>query len=177
MRGGNLIAAIVVIVLGSPSSAHADTDRNGPRADRAQLRCLALNIYHEARGEPDEGKIAVAQVVMNRVESRRFPNSVCKVVMQGGERRRYRCQFSWRCDGRPDSPKDRGAWRDSWRVAQQVITRQLDDPTNGALWYHADHVKPYWRKAFTRGPKIGQHIFYAGGGRVSRRVSAAGRRS
>ena len=125
-----------------------------------QLHCLALNIYHEARGESERGKRAVGHVVMNRVTDHRFPRSVCQVVRQGGERRRYRCQFSWWCDGRPDRPRNQSAWDASIEIAREVIVGQSADPTGGALWYHADYVSPYWRKAFKRGPKIGTHIFY-----------------
>ncbi len=131
-----------------------------PSLITSELNCLALNIYHEARGEPDQGKRAVGHVVMNRVTDRRFPTSVCRVVRQGGERRRNRCQFSWWCDGRSDRPRNRTAWNSSLQIAQEIIVGQSSDPTGGALWYHADYVQPYWRKAFTRGPKIGQHIFY-----------------
>jgi spore germination cell wall hydrolase CwlJ-like protein len=125
-----------------------------------ELHCLALNIYHEARGESEQGKRAVGHVVMNRVTDRRFPTSVCRVVRQGGERRRNRCQFSWWCDGRSDRPRNRMAWKTSVEIALEIIAGMSSDPTGGALWYHADYVSPYWRKAFKRGPKIGQHIFY-----------------
>ncbi len=131
-----------------------------PSQITSELYCLALNIYHEARGESEQGKHAVGHVVMNRVTDRRFPTSVCRVVRQGGERRRNRCQFSWWCDGRSDRPRNRTAWNSSLRIAQEIIVGLSSDPTDGALWYHADYVRPYWRKAFTRGPKIGQHIFY-----------------
>ena len=125
-----------------------------------ELHCLALNIYHEARGEPEKGKRAVGHVVMNRVTDRRFPTSVCQVVRQGGERRRHRCQFSWWCDGRSDRPRNRTAWNASIEIAHEIIAGLSSDPTGGALWYHADYVQPYWRTAFKRGPKIGVHIFY-----------------
>ena len=131
-----------------------------PSGFSSELHCLALNIYHEARGEPESGKRAVGHVVMNRVTDRRFPTSVCQVVRQGGERRRNRCQFSWWCDGRSDRPRNRTAWNASIEMAHEIIAGLSPDPTDGALWYHADYVQPYWRKAFKRGPKIGQHIFY-----------------
>ena len=133
-----------------------------PAEVEEQLSCLALNIYHEARGEPGEGKLAVGHVVMNRVEDARFPASVCEVVKQGGWKRRARCQFSWWCDGRPDDPSELPAWEDSLYHARQVLWRATEDPTSGALWYHADHVAPAWRKQMIKGPKIGKHIFYRG---------------
>ncbi len=132
-----------------------------PRFDlSASLDCLALNIYHEARGEPLEGKIAIAQVVMNRVGDPYFPAEVCDVVKQGGERPRDRCQFSWWCDGLSDRPDDAGAWEDSKGLAGQILAGRLDDPTQGALWYHADYVTPAWQMDMVRQGKIGRHIFY-----------------
>ena len=132
-----------------------------PRLDlSASLDCLALNIYHEARGEPLEGKIAIAQVVMNRVGDPYFPAEVCDVVKQGGERPRDRCQFSWWCDGLSDRPDDAGAWEDSKGLAGQILAGGLDDPTQGALWYHADYVTPAWQMDMVRQGKIGRHIFY-----------------
>ena len=131
-----------------------------PAEPAAELNCLALNIYFEARSEPEEGKLAVGHVVMNRVVNRRFPSTVCGVVRQGGELRRHRCQFSWWCDGRSDKPRNRREWQKSSQIALSIYWGQSEDPTDGALWYHADYVKPGWRKHFERGPKIGRHIFY-----------------
>lgn len=125
-----------------------------------EIECLALNIYFEARGEPESGKLAVAHVVMNRVLDPRFPKSVCEVVQQGGDWRLHKCQFSWWCDGRSDRPKDLAAWESSKKMARLVYWGASEDPTLGALWYHADYVTPHWRDAFARGPKIGRHIFY-----------------
>ena len=136
------------------------TPEKAPGLDySSSLDCMALNIYHEARGEPRDGQLAVAQVVMNRVKDPRFPNTVCGVVQEGGEN--PGCQFSWWCDGRSDRPTDRAAWQESLDLAQAVLDGKFDDPTGGALWYHADHVQPAWRMAITKGPKIGRHIFYA----------------
>ena len=130
-----------------------------------EVRCLALNIYFEARSEPETGKLAVGHVVMNRVSSTRFPGTVCDVVRQGGELRRNRCQFSWWCDGRSDKPLNKREWRKSAELALAVYWGRTADPTAGALWYHADYVKPNWRNDFQRGPKIGRHIFYSQGPR------------
>lgn len=135
--------------------------RPAPRLDlSASLDCLALNIYHEARGEPLEGKIAVGQVVMNRVGDPDFPAGVCEVVKQGGERPRNRCQFSWWCDGLSDRPDEAGAWEDSKGLAGKILAGGLEDPTRGALWYHADRVTPDWQTDIVRQGKIGRHIFY-----------------
>ncbi len=127
---------------------------------RDEIACLAQNIYFEALNEPDEGKIAVAHVVMNRVSASRFPETVCDVVRQGGEIRRHRCQFSWWCDGRSDKPLSRSGWEHSVELALNVYWGQTLDPTHGALWYHADYVDPYWRGDFIQGRQIGRHIFY-----------------
>ncbi len=135
--------------------------RRTPAAPAGEIECLALNIYFEARGEPEVGQLAVGHVVMNRVASARFPSTVCGVIQQGGELRRYRCQFSWWCDGRSDKPRNKKLWEKSAELALNVYWGRSADPTEGALWYHADYVKPYWRKAFERGPKIGRHIFYS----------------
>ena len=132
-----------------------------PRLDlSASLDCLALNIYHEARGEPLEGKIAVGQVIMNRVGDPDFPTGVCEVVKQGGERPRDRCQFSWWCDGLSDRPDDAGAWQDSKGLAGKILAGGLEDPTRGALWYHVDQVTPDWQMDIVRQGKIGRHVFY-----------------
>ena len=132
-----------------------------PRIDLIEeIGCLSLNIYFEARGEPDLGKAAVAHVVLNRVVDKRFPTTVCGVVRQGGEQKLHRCQFSWWCDGRSDKPRNAQSWQQAQAVAQQVYWGFSPDPTAGALWYHADSVSPSWGKVFNRGPKIGQHIFY-----------------
>ena len=125
-----------------------------------EILCLALNIYFEARSEPEQGQLAVGHVVMNRVSDRHYPNTVCSVVQQGGEEQRYRCQFSWWCDGQSDKPLDERAWLKSLELAIKVFFGDSVDPTNGALWYHADYVNPYWRDALILGSKIGQHIFY-----------------
>ena len=127
---------------------------------REELTCLAQNIYFEARSEPAEGKLAVAHVVMNRVTSRYFPDTVCGVVQDGTDEVLHKCQFSWYCDGKADVVDDKDAWSEATKLASQVYWGRAEDPSGGALWYHADYVKPVWRKAFAKGPQIGRHIFY-----------------
>ncbi len=131
-----------------------------PRFTPVEIKCLALNIYHEARGEPPEGQLAVAHVVLNRTSDTRFPNHVCDVVKDGGEKIRYRCQFSWWCDGRSDAATDRAAWRASRKTAWAVLSGRVTDPTSGALWYHANYVRPDWADTKNRVATIGSHIFY-----------------
>ena len=153
----SLFWALVACLAGVASGpANADTN---PEVSE-ELQCLALTIYFEARGEPDEGKLAVGHVVMNRAQHPRFPGKICQVVQQGGEKLRYRCQFTWWCDGRSDTPRDWRAWERSKALARRVFWDYSRDPTGGALWYHSDAVAPSWRAALNPGPKIGRHIFY-----------------
>lgn len=119
--------------------------------------CLALNIYHEARGESIEGQIAVAQVTVNRVNHDYFPNSVCEVVWDSG-------QFSWTQDGRSDRVRDQRAYEVALNIAEWVLLGREDDPTNGAVFYHADHVNPFWARKVDQETQIGDHIFYTWNG-------------
>ncbi len=123
------------------------------------LICLALNVYHEARGEPLTGQRAVAHVALNRVADASFPSTVCGVVLQGGELRRGRCQFSWWCDGRSDDTRDQEAWDVARAVAWSALGGS-HDPTGGALYYHSTSARPAWRLRFTATARIGRHTFY-----------------
>ena len=133
--------------------------------------CLALNAYHEARDQGHIGQIAVSQVVMNRVASEYYPDDVCEVVFQGPTRPswknpdrdipvRHRCQFSWWCDGKDDTPYEEEAWAEAKMIAYGVYTDNVDDQVNGALWYHADYVTPGWASEKSETTRIGNHIFY-----------------
>ena len=134
--------------------------------------CLALNTYHEAKNQSLVGQIATAQVVMNRVEDDRFPNTICEVVKQGPTRPswedpekeypiKHRCQFSWYCDGKDDTPKNEKAWRKAQDVAFIVYYNKLQlDVTEGATHYHATYVRPSWAKTKKRTTRIEKHIFY-----------------
>ena len=139
----------------------------------AEVTCMAKNIFYEAAVESTAGKLAVAHVTLNRVDSQRFPNTVCEVVYEGphytsanGKQlpRRDRCQFSWYCDGKGDDPREGSRlWEDSQELAKYVMLRQdeLPDITDGALHYHASYIAaPKWtaRKKVTT--KIDTHIFY-----------------
>ena len=122
-------------------------------------QCLALNIYHEARSESETGQKAVAAVTLNRVASRKFPGSVCKVVKQGSKRRNQ-CQFSWWCDKYSDKPREKKAWQRALELSRKALSGKVSDPTNGALFYHATRVKPRWSRTFLRTNRIGNHVFY-----------------
>ena len=132
-------------------------------ADRSkQLECLTRNIYWESATEPFEGKVAVAQVTINRVESGRFAKDICGVVYQKNVvYDRVVCQFSWFCDGsskiRPIYPAH---WKESEEVAKKVLLEGFRLPSvKNALYFHADYVKPQWGKPQVA--KFGRHIFYA----------------
>jgi spore germination cell wall hydrolase CwlJ-like protein len=132
-------------------------------ADRTkQLECLTRNIYWESATEPFEGKVAVAQVTINRVESGRFAPDICGVVYQKNVvYDRVVCQFSWFCDGsskiRPIYPAH---WKESEEVAKKVLLEGFRLPSvKNALYFHADYVKPQWGKPQVA--KFGRHIFYA----------------
>ena len=133
---------------------------SGGKSIDSELRCLALNIYHEARSEPEVGQEAVAAVTLNRVKSKSFPSSVCKVVKQGGQKRN-RCQFSWWCDGRSDQATEKAAWQRALEIGRESLLGVRDDPTNGATFYHTHKVRPRWARKFHRTARIGDHIFYS----------------
>tara|TARA_B100001287_G_scaffold113625_1_gene95646 strand:+ start:524 stop:1204 length:681 start_codon:yes stop_codon:yes gene_type:complete len=145
--------------------------------------CMALNIYYESRSDNLAGQYAVADVVLNRVQDGRYPNSVCEVVYQGPVREswktkqdpdlseseriynpiRHMCQFSWYCDGKSDEPKDETGWAQAQYVAGAIMySGKYRGISEGATHYHATYVKPKWR--FDRGMnhigRIGSHIFY-----------------
>ena len=131
-----------------------------------EKKCLTENIYFEARGQGQAGWLAVAQVTLNRVEDRRFPNTVCEVVKQGltyasGQPIRNKCQFSWYCDGKHDIPTDSETWLSSHILAFRLLNYDDMDITEGSLWYHANYIdKPYWSAELTPTVIINNHIFY-----------------
>ncbi len=133
--------------------------------------CLAQAIYHEARGEPEKGQWAVANVILNRVVSKRYPSSICGVVFQNANGPKFRCQFSFACDGRSDmGGNGNRIVRESWVRAnvialaafKQFQAGQRPDavPAN-VLYYHTLNVSPHWAQSFRQVSQIGSHIFYS----------------
>ncbi len=122
-----------------------------PDAPDSELRCLATGIYFESKGEPLAGQLAVAEVILNRAASGRFPGSVCGVLMQPG-------QFSFVRSGRLPSPPNNAAWRKAVAVAEVARRDLWDSPVSNALFFHARYVSPGWRRA--RVGSVGNHIFY-----------------
>ena len=138
--------------------------------DNEDIMCLATNIYFEARNQPLVGQIAVGMVTLNRVQSPKFPNTVCGVVYQAKMYKnwkgnyvpvRNKCQFSWYCDGLTEQIDDVVAWDESVALAEQLYFGTMIDITEGSTFYHNLNVDPYWNKHYYKRTKIDDHIFYA----------------
>lgn len=147
----------LVLSYSTPLASYSDED----------VEWLAKNIYFEARSEPMEGWFGVAFVTMNRVNSPKYPNTIKDVVTQGlsdskGNMIRWKCQFSWYCDGQSDRPTDLISYYKILAFTERFLMyrNQLEDNTFGAMYYHADYVDPYWNKEFNVTARIGRHIFY-----------------
>lgn len=148
-----------LLILGFAASGSA---AEPAKEAETELRCLALNVYWEARSESFDGQLAVAHVTLNRVEHKAYPNTICGVVEQGAlNGSRTPCQFSWTCDGRSDEPKNEQAWRKALAVAWvAMLETEGEQPTGKALYYHADYVKPDWAERMQMVTQIGRHIYY-----------------
>lgn len=156
-----LIAALAMLVATSASAQNTDLERVFP-----QVQCMALNIYYEARGSSLADRAGVADVVLNRVQDTRYPDTICKVVKQGlkdanSNMRRNKCQFSWYCDGKADNPQDEDRWADAQMIAWNVVENgKYRGLTEGATHYHATYVNPRWASTLQLVGRIGAHIFY-----------------
>lgn len=137
-----IIAAVVTSAMMAP-----------PKLDPKELECLAFNIYHEARSESIEGQIAVAQVTINRVNHKKWPNTICEVVYQPK-------QFSWTHLLKDHTPKEQKAYQNALIIARDVMIGNVDDPTYGAVFYHANYVNPDWSDYVDLTKVIGSHLFY-----------------
>ena len=128
------------------------------------LECLTQAVYYEARGEGRDGMKAVAQVVLNRVRHRAFPNSVCAVVFQGAGRRTG-CQFSFTCDGSMRGRVNRAAWNRARDIASSALSGSVYAGVGNATHFHTTRVSPQWRHSLVRVSQVGDHLFYRFGGR------------
>ena len=162
---------VAMIMLVSVTNAKLDQLRSSKAAQdnveltmserTKQLECLTKNIYWEAAGEPFEGKVAVAQVTLNRVDDGRFGKGVCGVVYQKNIiYEKVICQFSWVCEGTHKiKPVYAAMYKESEEVAKKVLLENFRLPSlSNAMYYHATYVQPGWRKQ--KITQIGQHIFY-----------------
>ncbi|VAV88403.1 Glutamate synthase [NADPH] large chain [hydrothermal vent metagenome] len=125
----------------------------------ADWRCLSEALYFEARGESVQGQFAVAEVILNRVDSDSFPGSICAVVKQGTGRK-FACQFTFTCDGRAKVVNEPAAFQQAGKIARLMIDGAPREFTDGAMYFHTQNVRPSWARKFTRTATIGVHLFY-----------------
>lgn len=143
-----------IIVSGRPTQGRNISERD--------LDCLARNIYHESRGEPEEGKVAVGMVTINRASDKRFPSTVCGVVNQ---RTKSTCQFSWRCNSVSPPRSSDHIWLECRRIARELLERpnsytRLWQKYRSALYFHEFRVRPSWAAKKQQLARIGAHMFY-----------------
>ncbi len=122
-------------------------------------QCLAEALYFEARGESTRGIFAVGEVILNRVDSASYPDSICGVINQGTGRK-YQCQFTYTCDGYAENINEPHAFQKVGKVARLLIDGMPRELTDGATHYHTKSVNPSWARRFPRTATIGYHYFY-----------------
>lgn len=154
-----LTAAMIVGGVSAP--IYAQSQETTREFLEQEEQCLALNIYYEARGSNLADKAAVADVVLNRAQDRRYPSTVCDVVHDGYTKGRRDCQFSWYCDGKSDNPQDMDRWYEAQTIAYEMLTyNKYRGITEGATHYHATYVNPRWASSLQMVGRIGAHIYY-----------------
>lgn len=168
----NLFVALALIIGISSTSKAESQSFSFDEEQFPQVHCLALNIYYESRGSNFADQAAVADVVLNRVNDRRYPDTVCEVVHQGKQKPSWKdpnvmvmvrnaCQFSWYCDGKADIPHPGDAWVNAQTVAWKVMQfGEFRGISEGATHYHATYVNPTWAGSLQLVGTIGKHIFY-----------------
>jgi spore germination cell wall hydrolase CwlJ-like protein len=164
-----LLSTASIMMSSPPVASAANID---DMSKEEAIECLATNIYFESANESLAGKISVSMVVLNRVNDSRYPSEVCDVVYQGrygkNERasaaRKNQCQFSWACDNKSDTARNKEKLAESFQVAELVYRMYKEgfDITDGATHYHASYVNPKWAKdrGMKRVTKVDTHIFY-----------------
>ena len=165
-----IVGAMAIVGINQISEASANEVLS--TIAEADKFCLQQNIYFEARNQSTEGKVAVAWVTLNRMESKRYPDTICGVVKQGhkdskGNLIRHKCQFSWYCDGKSDKISsnviEQRAWEDAGLVSEVVLldwARGKASPVKEATMYHAEYVDPFWSSSYDVVAKVDSHIFY-----------------
>lgn len=157
------LITLLVITASLTNVAHAEETTSEIDVNlQKQIRCLAKNIYFEAGGEPEKGKIAVAQVTLNRVGHDDYPDSICEVVEQktfNSQTKKAICQFSWACKPRSQLKVDLESYYESYEIAKKVLLDgvRIDRLTN-ALYFHSTSIRPAWNKKPVM--SIGNHVFY-----------------
>ena len=152
-------ALMLQAVLRGPSAPAEQTAPVETQIDQRQHNCLAQAIYYEARGETQQGQVAVAEVILNRVRSRAYPNSICGVFYQGSHLSTG-CQFTFTCDGSLGHRPRGRAWDRAQRVATAVMLGYTRPVTNNATHYHTTAVNPVWNSGLVPTTQIGVHQFY-----------------
>ena len=161
-------AAVSAVVVQAPAPApvRVIAAKTGPDAVSTELlaehRCLSEVLYYEARGEGREGQQAIAEVVFHRMNTGNYGHSICAVVYDGAGH--SGCQFTFTCNGELTKNKEEEAWRESERLAAQILTGEvpLHNATGGATNFHAVSVSPDWADTMNKTTQIGNHIFYRG---------------
>ena len=161
MRIFNTIVFVGLLSIGFISNIKA-WDENG------EVACLAEAIYFESGNQSDAGRLAVGHVILNRMEMKEYPDTICGVIQQGEYKKNWkgnivpvlhRCQFSYYCDGKPETIEDSKTWNESYMLATLLVNGMYDF-THGASHYHADSVHPYWADHLYKTVTIDNHIFY-----------------
>lgn len=156
-----IIGGIIYPVYAKSMADEAAELRQTTEHQADELHCLAQNLYYEARGSNLADKIAVTDVVMNRVIDRRYPDTICGVVQDGYIAGSRTCQFSWYCDGKSDVPLDMDRWYEAQAIAYSMSEfGQYRGITEGATHYHATYVDPFWADSLQMVGRIGAHIYY-----------------
>ena len=154
--------ALLMFILLFPGQVKASDANN-------EIFCMAQNIYFEAGNQPLAGKVAVGNVVMNRLEHGAYPDTLCGVIYDAKWRQNwkgnmvpvlYQCQFSWFCDGKSDEPEDSPTWIESLTIARDIVHGYYPDITEGSTHYHADSIYPYWANDLNETVFINNHVFY-----------------
>ena len=158
-RTGQLDLAPMVETLTVPVDANYPEKLADARFTADERHCLAEAVYYEARSETRSGQKAVAEVVLNRVDSKHFPNTICGVVYEGSGRTTG-CQFSFTCDGSLDIAPKGKSWERSQDIATLVMTGGVKPFTGKATHYHTTAVKPKWSKNLRMTKRVDSHVFY-----------------
>ena len=150
----NAFGLLLTVALLYPLAAVAEA----ADPQETELSCLAHTLYWEAKTEGRNGMVAVGWVILNRMRDGEYPRSVCGVVKQGREK--PGCQFSYWCDGKPDTPKPDKEWALAQAVAKEMLSSPPRDPTGGAVFYHAAGTRAPWSTSRVRTARIGRHVYY-----------------